>query len=254
MDLHLIPDAVASAAERAAVDAALGPPESGWEGGERLPERDGWMAVGGRAARERRHLLLPALHAVQGCVGWISPGALNYVCRRLTVPPAEAYGVASFYTLFSLEPRPRTMIHVCDDIACRTRGGLAICDELEQRLGPAGSPPANGKAGWQRSPCLGLCERAPAALFQVAGEAAADWSLAPADGRTIRDGLEGRRPASAQRALVPQTAEPRRSVSGSATRPRPLFKRLGFLPYGGLPSFVRRRGGACSQDHRFAPW
>ena len=49
--------------------------------------------------------LLPALHALNDRVGWISEGALNYVCRRLTVPPAEAYGVATFYAMFSLERR-----------------------------------------------------------------------------------------------------------------------------------------------------
>ena len=56
--------------------------------------------------RAQRHLLLPALHAVQSRVGWISEGALNYICERLTVPPADAWGVATFYALFSTEPRP----------------------------------------------------------------------------------------------------------------------------------------------------
>ena len=67
---------------------------------------DGHSPRGGHAARSQRHLLLPVLHEVQGSVGWISPPALGYVCRRLTIPPAEAYGVASFYALFALEPRP----------------------------------------------------------------------------------------------------------------------------------------------------
>jgi NADH-quinone oxidoreductase subunit F len=235
VDLHLIPGTVASDEERAAVDAALGPPGSGWEGGERLPGRDGHMAVGGRAARERRHLLLPALHAVQGRIGWISPGALNYVCRRLTVPPAEAYGVATFYSLFSLEPRPRTMVHVCDDIACRMRGGLEICAGLERRLGPAGGAPPDGGAGWQRSPCLGLCERAPAALFQVAGDGATDWALAPADGAAIGAGLEGRRPPQAQAGLVPQAVEPR----DPALR---LLRRIGRVDPEDLDSY-RAEGG-----------
>ena len=91
-----------------------------------------------QAARERRHLLLPVLHAVQDQIGWISPGALNYLCRRLDVPPAEAYGVASFYALCSTTPQPPTVIHVCDDIACKTRGADAICASLEERFGPAG--------------------------------------------------------------------------------------------------------------------
>src|ERR1051325_5481484 len=107
--------AEATAAERAAVDAVLGPPGSSWEGGERTARR---LRVA-RAPEDRRTLLLPALHALQGAVGWISEGGLNYVCERLTVPPAEAYGVASFYAMFTTEPRPPTMVHVCDDIACR---------------------------------------------------------------------------------------------------------------------------------------
>ena len=68
-------------------------------------------------------------------VGWISEGGLNYVCQRLTVPPAEAYGVATFYAMFSVEPRPRTVVHVCDDLACRLDGD-ALCAELERTAGP----------------------------------------------------------------------------------------------------------------------
>ncbi len=56
-----------------------------------------------------RDLLLPALHALQSRAGWISQGGLNYVSERLTVPPAEAYGVATFYAMFSVQPRARTV-------------------------------------------------------------------------------------------------------------------------------------------------
>ena len=65
MDLHLIPGAVASAAERDAIDAVIG------------------------ADAGTRHKLLPALHAAQARAGWISGGALNHICTRLSVPPAE---------------------------------------------------------------------------------------------------------------------------------------------------------------------
>ena len=69
--------------------------------------RDGRTARGGRpAAVAQRQLLLPAFHAVQDRVGWVSRGALNYICRRLIVPPAEAWGVLTFYHLFATEPRP----------------------------------------------------------------------------------------------------------------------------------------------------
>src|SRR6478609_5850792 len=103
MDLR-IHGAEATEEERAAVDGMLGPPLTGWVGGARAEEGE------------------PTLHAVQERIGWISPGALNYVCLRLTIPPAEAYGVASFYALFALEPRAPTVVHVCNDIGCTCRG------------------------------------------------------------------------------------------------------------------------------------
>ena len=88
MDLHVI-GPLASPAERAAVDSVLGPPESGWVGGPRRPGVEGHSARGGHAIRAKRSQLLPALHAVQDRVGWISQPALNYISRRLAVAPAE---------------------------------------------------------------------------------------------------------------------------------------------------------------------
>ncbi|MGH7702054.1 MAG: NAD(P)H-dependent oxidoreductase subunit E [Gemmatimonadales bacterium] len=176
MDLHLLA-AEPSAEERSAIDALLGPPTSGWDGGERDTVRDPHTASGGHAARERRDLLLPALHTVQARVGWISEGALNYVCQRLTIPPADAFGVATFYALLSTVPRARRVLHVCDDIACRCRGAEQLCAELERMVGPAWHHGPEGDtheipvdgAAWLRSPCLGLCDQAPAALLTIAG-------------------------------------------------------------------------------------
>jgi NADH-quinone oxidoreductase subunit F len=150
-------DAVASGEERAAVDELLGPPRSGWHGAERDGETFR-VARSGREARDRRHLLLPALHALQGRIGWISPGGLNYVSERLTVPPAEAYGVATFYAMFSVEERPKTVVHVCDDLACRVNGAERVLGAIQ-----------GTSTGWVASPCLGMCERAPALLIQGAG-------------------------------------------------------------------------------------
>ena len=65
MDLHLR-HAAPTDEERAAVDGLLGPPKSAWDGGERGDKRDAHVStVGGRATREQRHLLLPALRALQ---------------------------------------------------------------------------------------------------------------------------------------------------------------------------------------------
>ena len=138
-DLKLL-TAEPSAAERAAIDTVLGAP----------PEANGHRSA--RDDRESRHLLLPALRAAQRRVGWVSEGALGYASRRLSVPPAEAYGVATFYALLALEERPADVTHVCTDLACALKGAT---------VGP----------GEHASPCLGLCERAPARYRTVAGPA-----------------------------------------------------------------------------------
>ncbi|MDE3108923.1 MAG: NAD(P)H-dependent oxidoreductase subunit E, partial [Acidobacteriota bacterium] len=93
MDIHFTADQP-SAEEKAAVDQELGAPETGWDGGQRHVASDGRVAFGGHDAGSHRHKLLPALHAVQEHIGWISPGAINYISQRLGLPPAEVYGVA----------------------------------------------------------------------------------------------------------------------------------------------------------------
>jgi NADH-quinone oxidoreductase subunit F len=158
VDLRLMA-AEATAAERAAVDRVLGPPAA-------VASDDGHIARGGHELREHRYLLLPALHELQRSAGWISEGGLSYVCQRLDVPPAEAYGVASFYALFSTEPQPPTVLHVCDDIACRVAGAEALIGELESELGSSDADRI------RRSPCLGLCDVAPAAFLQTTGDGA----------------------------------------------------------------------------------
>ncbi|MGH7677513.1 MAG: NAD(P)H-dependent oxidoreductase subunit E [Gemmatimonadaceae bacterium] len=174
MDLKLL-DAQPTSEEREAVDALLGPPTSGWDGGVRDPVRDTHVAFGGLAARAQRHLLIPALRAVQSRAGWISEGALNYVCTRLSVPPADAWGVATFYALFSTTPRPKHILHLCDDIACKCRGADELIAEMEEAHGPEYHPPKGdhaevGDFAWVRSPCLGLCDQAPAVLVQQFGK------------------------------------------------------------------------------------
>jgi NADH-quinone oxidoreductase subunit F len=127
---------------------------------------------------------LPGLQALQARVGWISEGGLGYVCDRLNVPPAEAWGVATFYALLATSPRPRRVVHVCDDIACKCAGADAIVAALESGAGPALDHAPHGsqvavseRAAWMRSPCLGMCDQAPAALVTQAGDHAREQLL-----------------------------------------------------------------------------
>ncbi|MFC1434934.1 NAD(P)H-dependent oxidoreductase subunit E [Streptacidiphilus sp. N1-3] len=228
MDLHFS-GAVATRAEQDAVDAALAA----------APHEPG-------APAHRRDLLLPALHAVQNRVGWISSGALEHICRRLELPPASAYGVAGFYALFSLRPRPARVLHVCTDLACAASGGRELRSAVENALGPAG-PGADGSdadaAGedavqWLHSPCLGVCERAPAALLVQAGEVASEQVFAPATAPALLRGARlGPEPAA-------EAAEP--PVAGSVPqRGDPglrLLRRVGVVDPTSLEAY-RAAGG-----------
>ena len=223
MDLHRTahqPDT----GEKATVDSELGGAEL---------RADGRVTFGGHDTCTHRHKLLPVLHALQARIGFLSPGALNYVSQRLNVAPAEIHGVASFYGMFSLSPRPKVVAHVCDDIACLARGAAALCAELERSAWPVG-------ATWQRSPCLGLCERAPAALVTAAGEAPRERVIAPANAdvvhSVVRDAVEARLPAE------PDILSTRASVPQAGQTQLRLLRRIGHVDPSNLDDY-RRLGG-----------
>ncbi|MDQ1035071.1 NADH-quinone oxidoreductase subunit F [Streptomyces sp. V3I8] len=236
MDLHF-GDSKPTDEERAAVDALLGPPESSWEGADRSDADLRW-ARGGRAARERRDLLLPGLHAVNDRIGWISEGALDYLCRRLTVPPAEAYGVATFYAMFSVKPRPATVLQVCTDLACAAAGASELCAGVEARLG------LGSGVGVERSPCLGLCERAPAALAVKAGDPVRTAVSAPAtvERAVLAASSPGSAPEEPSAALaVPQAGDPSLMLLG----------RVGVVDPASLDDY-RAHGGYTALRQAFA--
>ncbi|MER5451090.1 NADH-ubiquinone oxidoreductase-F iron-sulfur binding region domain-containing protein [Streptomyces sp. NPDC002764] len=233
MDLHF-GDSKPTDDERAAVDALLGPPESAWEGADRSDADLRW-ARGGREARDRRELLLPGLHAINDRVGWITEGALDYLCRRLTVPPAEAYGVATFYAMFSVRPRPATVLHVCTDLACAAARSSELCAGVEARLGPGVS--------MQRSPCLGLCERAPAALAVRAGDPVRTAVSAPA---TVESAvLAANAPDSAPEEPPAATAVPQAGDPGLT-----LLARVGVVDPSSLDDY-RAHGGYTALRRAF---
>jgi NADH-quinone oxidoreductase subunit F len=122
--------------------------------------------------------------------------------------------------------RPARVIHICDDIACLTRGAGAICEEVERKLGPPGST-------WLRSPCLGLCERAPAALFLEAGESPREEALAPVTaGALCQIAQSGAIPPSGAANSVPQAGQPQLR----------LLKRIGRIDPQNLADY-RAHGG-----------
>ncbi len=114
-----------------------------------------------------REALLPVLWDVQTAAGHISPEAVHIISHCLRVPEADIYGVIGFYSLFHAKPTGERILRVCADPVCGLRGGDALLDAL----------PDDPEVTIEHSPCLGLCEHAPAALISVRGEG--ERSLAP---------------------------------------------------------------------------
>lgn len=217
MDLRLMLERPTQV-ECRAVDDVVGPPEP----------HNVRVVRGGHAARAQRHLLIPALHAVQDASGAVTRGALAYICERLTVPPAEAYGVATFYALFDVDGRGGSTVHLCDDIVCAQYGATELAEELER-----------DGARFERSPCLGQCDRAPAAIFHKPGTGYT--TLAPVDRITIADPLLSDLPAG----LINQD-----------TSDLTLLRRIGKVDPDSIDSYIAAGGFETLNRAREmgAPW
>ena len=114
---------------------------------------------------EGRHksALLPLLHIAQAEFdGWLSVPVMDKVAEFLNLQPIEVYEVASFYTMFHLEPVGKCLIEVCRTSSCWLRGANDIVTFLEHRLGiKEGETTPDGKFTLRTVECLGSCGTAP---------------------------------------------------------------------------------------------
>jgi NADH-quinone oxidoreductase subunit F len=133
-----------------------------------------------------RTSLLPALHAAQELYGFIPQEAAEEIARFLHVPLADIFGVIDFYALFYREPVARVVVRLCGDPACAMAGSEGIFKLIRKRTTPGSKDSQNLPAVMvERSPCLGLCEHAPALMVQ-------GTSAGHADARTWRAMVEGK--------------------------------------------------------------
>ena len=120
--------------------------------------------------RRGREALLPALWDIQSTLGSISPENVQRISHILRVPEADIYGVIGFYTLFHEEATGQRIIRVCTDPTCALVGADAVLHGVCARLGIAeGETSADAEYTVEHSPCLGLCDYAPAALVSERG-------------------------------------------------------------------------------------
>jgi len=109
---------------------------------------------------QKKSLVLPALWMVQYQEGYISIEAMAYLADRLDVPQAHLYGVATFYTMFNLEPIAKYHIQVCKTLSCELCGKADIIKSIEDELGiQMGESTELFKLS--EVECLGACGGAP---------------------------------------------------------------------------------------------
>jgi NADH-quinone oxidoreductase subunit E len=114
----------------------------------------------------RRAAVLPALTMVQQeNGGWLTPELIEAVADYLEMPPVAAQEVATFYSLYDLQPVGRHKLYVCNSISCWLRGSERIIDYLKQRLGIGlGETTADGRFTLKQAECLAACGGAPALI------------------------------------------------------------------------------------------
>jgi NADH-quinone oxidoreductase subunit E len=109
-----------------------------------------------------RAALLPVLWLCQDRYGWISPGVMTAVAKRLGESPAFVEGVVSFYTMYHTSPPARYVLQVCTTLSCAYCGGRELVEHHKKRLGIAfGEKTPDGAFQLVGVQCLGACGGAP---------------------------------------------------------------------------------------------
>lgn len=118
----------------------------------------------------QKSALLPLLHIAQAAnKGWLSSEVMDYVASQLGIKPVEVYEVATFYSMFNLQPVGNCVIEVCQTGPCWLNGSEEILAYFEKSLGiKAGETTADGKFTLKKVECLAACGNAP--VIQVGTE------------------------------------------------------------------------------------
>jgi NADH-quinone oxidoreductase subunit E len=110
--------------------------------------------------------IIPILQGVQEKYNYLPPETFPYVAKKLGVSEARIYGVATFYENFSLQPKGKFIIKVCDGTACHVRKSIPNLERLRSELGLSEKKITTDDLGFtvQTVACLGACSLAPALM------------------------------------------------------------------------------------------
>jgi NADH-quinone oxidoreductase subunit E len=112
---------------------------------------------------KQRSALIPLLHLAQEeNAGWLSTEAMDYVAGLLNLKPIEVYEVATFYSMYNLNPVGKYLFEVCQTGPCMLRGSDGIIDYIKEKLGiKVGETTSDGMFTLKTVECLGACGYAP---------------------------------------------------------------------------------------------
>jgi len=106
--------------------------------------------------------LISILLSIQEKFNYLPKESLKLIAKKLNIRLIDAYSVATFYQVFSLKPRGKHIINVCDGTACHVRGSPRIIDKLTENLGvEAGGTTPDMKFTLETVRCLGVCAMGP---------------------------------------------------------------------------------------------
>jgi NADH-quinone oxidoreductase subunit E len=130
--------------------------------------------------------LIPILQQVQDEYRYLPEEVLNYVATSLGLPPARVYGVATFYAHFTLFPKGKYVIRLCDGTACHVKKSIPILEALRKRLGLSAAMPTTPDMLFtvETVSCLGACGLAPVMVVNedVYGQISPERAVAVVDG------------------------------------------------------------------------
>ena len=111
--------------------------------------------------------IIPILQAVQEEYRYLPEEILTFVATSLGISPARVFGVATFYSHFSLEPKGKYIIKVCDGTACHVKGSSGLVDVIQRELGLSDKEHTTEdlKFTLETVSCLGACGLAPAVVI-----------------------------------------------------------------------------------------
>ncbi|MDP4175390.1 MAG: NADH-quinone oxidoreductase subunit NuoE [Bacteroidota bacterium] len=110
--------------------------------------------------------LIPLLQSAQDSYGYIPEKIIYYISELVGIPPAEIYGVITFYAQFRLKPLGKNIIKICQGTACHVNGSKNVLSALQDELGISiGETTEEGIFSLESVACLGCCSLAPVMMI-----------------------------------------------------------------------------------------